>query len=469
MSDKKKISEPKGLEPKEAPVLEEILEERSWSDFPTLKDFFKGLASPRTSGEYRRSRLAIERLQAPVIAVLVPVLLVASIFIVTATVQTSKKKIEIEIAQAQEVDDLEPVEDEPPPEDVPDMVTVDPDAPIVDVSFDVPTPTIAPPSSGTPGGGPVSPVKGVQGISSPVTARIVSRGPGTRSLGEGSDFGVNIGSGSGSGGGGIPSGYMIGEMFDFKRDAAGNDIAGWNPGMYWAQARKVINDGKFGAEAEKDVYKVPAKVALNKIWIPNQSAENGPTAFAVGDKMKPRGWMAHYSASLKAKVGGRFRFIGEFDDFMACFVDGKLVLEVNWAYYGDKPTHVFGWKSPIGKTPYGIDVVGDWFEIKKGQVIRFDICVGECPGGMIQGRLMIEQEGAEYKKDGNRPIWPLFTSRRLSFKELERIRENNEKGGFKFAEELSSLFKLEEEAPASKKDGKGKKSAVEDLQIEVSI
>ena len=461
MTDKKESHEPK-----EAPVLEEILEERSWSDFPTLKEFFKGLAASRTSGEYRRSRLAIERLQAPVIAVLAPILFGVVLLVVTATVQTSKEKFAVEVAQVQEVEDLDPVEEEPPPEDVPDMVTVDPDAPVVDVSFDVPTPTVAASVPSTSGGGQPSPLKGVQGISSPVTARIVSRGPGTRSLGEGSDFGVKIGSGSGEGGG-VPSGYMIGEMFDFKRDAAGNDIAGWNPGMYWAQARKVINDGKFGAEAEKDVYKVPAKVALNKIWVQRQPADNGPKAFAVGDKMKPRGWMAHYSAALKVKVSGKFRFIGDFDDFMACFVDGKLVLEVNWANFGDTPTSVFGWKSPIGKTPYGIDVVGDWFELKKGQIFRFDICVGERPGGMIGGRLMIEQEGEEYKKDGNRPIWPLFTSRRLSFKELERIRENNEKGGFKFAEELSSLFRLEDEMPAPRKDGK--KNAPKDLQIDVNI
>ena len=184
--------------------------------------------------------------------------------------------------------------------------------------------------------------------------------------------------------------------------------------------------------------------------------------------------MAHYSATLKSKTDGKFRFIGEFDDFMACFVNGKLVLEANWANYGDTPTAVFGWKSPIGKSPYGIDVVGDWFELKKGQSFRFDICVGERPGGAIQGRLMIEKEGAEYKKDPNgRPIFPLFSSRRLTFKELDKIKKNNESGGsqsggVRFAEELTSLFKLEDTLD----DGKGKKKskAKEDnLGIEVDI
>lgn len=450
---------------RELPDLEDMVEKTSWSDFPSLGELFRGLASPRSSGAYRRARIALERLQAPVIAVVAPVAFIIALFVVTATVNKPKEKFVVEVATQQEVEDLAPEEDDPVPEEVPDMVTVDPDAPIVEMSFDIPTPSVAAPTPGSPGGGGASPLTGVQSLSSPVTCRIVSRGSGTRSLSDTGSFGTLVGTGSG-GGGGVPAGYMIGEMFDFKRDSAGNDIAGWNPEMYWAQARKVINDGKFGAAAEGDVYKVPAKVALNKIWIPTQPAENGPKAFAVGDKMKPRGWMAHYTAQLKARADGKFRFIGDFDDFMACFVDGRLVLEVNWGNHGDRATSVFGWKSPVGKSPYGIDVVGEWFTIKKGQTCRFDICVGERPGGLIGGRLMIEREGEKYEMSGNRPVWPLFTSRRLSFKEIERIRENNEKGGFRLAEEISSIFKIDEDAPA--KSAKGA-SAVPSVQVDVDI
>ena len=261
---------------------------------------------------------------------------------------------------------------------------------------------------------------------------------------------------------------MIGEMFDFKRDASGNEIAGWNPDMYWEQARKLINNGHFGIEAEKHVYKIPAKVALNKIWVPTQPAENGPKAFGVGDKMKPRGWMAHYSATLVPKETGRYRFIGDFDDFMSCFINGKVVFEANWGNHGEYPSSVMAWKSPEGKSPYGIDVMGEWFSLKKGQAIRVDICIGERPGGQIGGRLMLAKEGAEYEMDGKRPIWPLFSSRRLSFRELDTIRKNNASGGFKFATEIASLFQMIDDQPSTKKSKKTK-PAVENVSVEVDI
>ena len=459
----------------EATGLEIPVPESTWADRISLGEIIRGLAKPRASGEYRRARLALERLQAPILAVLIPVVFIVMLLVVTATVQTSKQKFEVEVARQTDEVDLDTVEEDDPPEDAPDMVAADPDAVVVDMSIDIPMPSAAPAASVAPG--PAAPAPRLaQMTQAPVFTRIVAGTP-TKTL-EGGSFGTLIGNGKGGGkgGGGVPEGYLLGEMFDFKRDADGNEIPGWNPGMYWAQARKLINDGKFGPTGEKDVYKVPAKVALNKIWIPVQSADNGPKAFGVGDKMKPRGWVAHYSATLKSKSEGKFRFVGEFDDFMACFVNGKLVMEVNWANLGDHPTAVFGWKSPVGKSPYGIDVVGDWFELKKGQSFRFDICVGERPGGAIQGRLMIEKEGAEYKKDGKgRPILPLFTSRRLTFKELDKIKKNNEaggpeSGGLKFAEEFTSLFKLEDTLDNGKgKRAKKDKAKEDNLGIEVDI
>lgn len=467
MSEEEVVKDPADGGGRELPDLESLVEKGSWSDFPSLGELFRGLSSPRSSGAYRRARLALERLQAPAVAVVAPLVVVAALFVVTATVNRSKENFVIEVAsQQQDVDELDPVEEDVVPEDAPDMVAVDPDAPVVDVRIDVPTPTAAAPAPSGPAGRP-SQLAGVQPYASPVSSSIVRAAPGLRTLSDGGDFGVKIGGdGTGGDGGGVPAGYMVGEMFDFKRDSAGNDIPGWSPDRYWAQARKVINGGKFGAAAEEGVYKVPAKVALNKILVPTQPADNGPKAFAVADKMKPRGWMAHYSATLKPRSDGRFRFIGNFDDFMACFVDGRLVLEANWGNRGGTPTAVFGWKSPVGNSPYGIDVVGEWFELKQGQACRFDICVGERPGGLIGGRLMIEKEGERYKMAGSRPVWPLFASRRLSFKELERIRESNEKGGFQLAEEISSLFKAVDD---SKDAPKAKKPATPGIQVDVDI
>ena len=456
----------------EAIELEIPVPESTWADIIPLGEMICGLVKPRTAGEYRRARLAFERLQAPLLAVLFPVIVIAILFVVTATVKTSRQEFRVDIVQATDESDLDEIEEQPP-EEAPEMVAADPDAVVMDISIDAPMPNVAPPAAIS--SGPVSQVPRLaQMTQSPVALRIVG-GSTTKSLNSASAFGALIGGGKGGkGGGGIPEGYLIGEMFDLKRDANGNDIPGWNPQMYWAQVRKLLNGGKFGLQGEKDVYKVPAKVALNKIWIPHQHANNGPTAFGVGDKMKPRGWVAHYSATLKSKTDGRFRFIGNFDDLMTCFVNGRLVLEANWANYGDKPTAVFGWKSPIGKSPYGVNIVGDWFELKKGQSFRFDICVGERPGGRIQGLLMIEKEGATYEKDENgRPIFPLFTSRRLTFKELDRIKKNNESGGsqtggFKLAEEFTSLFRLEDTLDIGK-GKKTKKAKDDDLNVQVDI
>ena len=433
----------------------------SWADLPSFAEFIKGIRSPHSSGEYKRALLAVDRLKAPVIAILLPVLSVVALIVITATTQTEKAVLDLQIATVEQDD---PLVDEPEdePVDAPDVIVVEPDAAMMDVSVDLPSaPTAVEVVSA-----PVE-TRSAQAIEAPVKMTNIKISPKMKSLSGGGDFGVKVGAGGHTGG--IPPGYMIGEMFDFKRDAEGNEIEGWQPSMYWEQARKLINNGKFGAEAEKHVYKVPAKVALNKIWVPNQRAENGPEAFGVGDKMKPRGWMAHYAATLVPKETGRFRFIGDFDDFMACFIDGKLVLEANWGNYGERPTHVLGWKSPVGKSSYGIDVVGDWFMLKKGQAVRLDVCVGEVPGGAIGGRLMIAREGAEYAMDGNRPVWPLFSSRRLSFREIETIRKNNASArGFKFATEISSLFQMADDQPREKKSKKAK-PAEENIRVEVDI
>ncbi len=433
----------------------------AWADLPSFGEFVKGLRSPHSSGEYKRAMLAVDRLKAPVVAILLPVLSVIALIVITATTQTEKVITSLQIATVEQEEALLDEPDEDPP-DAPDVVAVEPDAAVMDVSVDLP----ATPMAVEVAAAPSVDTRAVQAIEAPVKMANIKIGKKMQSLSGGGDFGVKVGAGGHTGG--IPSGYMIGEMFDFKRDADGNEIPDWHPGMYWEQARKLINGGKFGVGAEKHVYKVPAKVALNKVWVPTQSAENGPKAFAVADKMKPRGWMAHYSATLVPKVSGRFRFIGDFDDFMACFIDGKLVFEANWSNYGERASAVMGWKSPEGKSPYGIDVVGDWFSLKKGQAVRVDICLGECPGGLIGGRLMIAQEGVEYEMDGKRPIWPLFTSRRLSFREIEAIRKNNASGGFKFATEIASLFQMLDDQPSDKKPKKVK-PAEEVIRIEVDI
>ena len=58
---------------------------------------------------------------------------------------------------------------------------------------------------------------------------------------------------------------------------------------------------------------------------------------------------------------------------------------------------------------------GDWFSVDGKHPASLELLVGERPGGMVGGLLLIEQEGVEYAKDadGTR-ILPIFASRPLS-------------------------------------------------------
>jgi hypothetical protein len=445
-----------------------------WADMPSWKEFWKGLKAPRSSKEYKHSILALARLKAPFIAILLPIVSVIALIVITATVQKDREIVQLDIATLQ--NDETPLEDEPDevPEDAPDIVAVDPDATVMDVSVDIP----AMPSAEISAAPSVVGVNkaAVQSITSPAKANFVfTGGPKMQHLGEGNSFGIKL-NGSGAGGGGVPPGYMIGEMFDFKRNSEGEARAA----DYWNDARKLINDGDFGEDAEKHVYKLDARVALNKIWIPTQPAQNGPEAFGVADKMKPSGWMAHYRAIVEPVADGRFRFVGYFDDFMACLVDGKVVMECNWGNCGGAPGAVTGWKSPEGNSPWGIHVIGDWFDLKKGDKVRIDICVGERPGGLIGGLLLMQEYGKKYDEANGLPVLPFFSSRRLSMKELNQIEEANKEGGFtnqsgkKFQVlgEVSSLFKVKEDDGSvknKKKDTKKKKVIDEDVQYDVDI
>ena len=53
--------------------------------------------------------------------------------------------------------------------------------------------------------------------------------------------------------------------------------------------------------------------------------------------------------------------------------------------------------------------VGKEFEVKAGDVYPIEIMIGEVPGGLFGGFVMIEQLGVEYKKDPlGSPILPIF-------------------------------------------------------------
>jgi len=67
-------------------------------------------------------------------------------------------------------------------------------------------------------------------------------------------------------------------------------------------------------------------------------------------------------------------------------------------------------------------IYGDWVELRSIETHRIDILVGERPGGMIGGVLLVQREGASYETEPNgRPVLPIFAVSLLSPQERERI------------------------------------------------
>jgi hypothetical protein len=73
--------------------------------FGRLAKISKGIKMPRSSREYKEARTEIQRLIAPFLAIICPVLFVIVLCVVTEITGRAKAKIEVEIAQVQDEDD----------------------------------------------------------------------------------------------------------------------------------------------------------------------------------------------------------------------------------------------------------------------------------------------------------------------------------------------------------------------------
>ena len=212
-------------------------------------------------------------------------------------------------------------------------------------------------------------------------------------------------------------GDLVGTMYDFKRDASKRPRGA----DYYADLRRVVGE-RFSKKVMKDFYRVPKQLFLTHLFLPYVKAETGPEAFGAGGLMEPTKWIIHYTGQIQTLLAGRFRFVGEFDDIVIVFVDGKVVLEAGW---GD---HVAEWRPTdnVGKhlcyTTHPL-VYGDWVDLQALQPHRIDIVVGENPGGWVGGLLMLQEEGREYASDAKgRPVLPIFTVQPLTPEDLKIMR-----------------------------------------------
>ena len=384
--------------------------------FTRLVRMCRGLGQPRTTAAYKLARVELQRLSAPVAALTAVGLVVAAGVVLTATT-ASVPRDEVIVLAAPEPE-VEPVEDPPdPPEPEPVDPAVDVAADLAQMATEadvlVVDPAPAPQAGGEPNRLPRQP--------SPV-ALAAAAGPFADGFGPGVGDG---GFGTVVGGPGRPNveGCLIGRIVDFKTNADGTPRAAYSAeGTYWKDAKGLV-DRDFAEEAFAPFFSPPRRVALTPLWIPPQTSVNGPKAFGVADVMKPSGFAVYYRGTLKASAAGRYRLWGYFDDFMLVRVGGKTVLDAVWNTGGLSAGMMTGWKTPdpqaVGrvKCPQagGKMAPSAWFAVDPDRPLALELLVGERPGGMVGGVLLIEEEGVAYAKaaDGT-TILPVFAVRPLA-------------------------------------------------------
>ncbi|MFO1524191.1 MAG: hypothetical protein U1F77_19320 [Kiritimatiellia bacterium] len=280
----------------------------------------------------------------------------------------------------------------------------------VDMSVPSDTPALeaATPSdtpSPTPGEAPadLEDLKVISNVESLVSISGISRGKG------GGGFGYNQ----------RVRGDLVGTMYDLKRNAAG----GARAPDYLNDLRSII-DGRLSARAFGQFYRATNQLYSTHLYFPKQSADNGPAAFGAEKEVKPSNWIVHYSGMIKAPEADRYRFVGMFDDLLMVFIDGRIALEFLWtgdptpwapAEFADR--HMCFAGRPL--------VYGDWLKMNPQQAHRIDVLVGEHPGGLVGGTLMIQQERRKYSLESNgRPILPVFTVQRLTYPERKALEDN---------------------------------------------
>ena len=115
--------------------------------FRRMKDMFSGLSQPRSSAEYKLAKTELQRLAAPLAAILLPTLGVIILIVVTAITGQTKQTIQVDIARAQEDEaeleeeqEQEEVEEQTPPEETVDVMVDTPNVSVADVSTPNQTP-----------------------------------------------------------------------------------------------------------------------------------------------------------------------------------------------------------------------------------------------------------------------------------------------------------------------------------------
>ena len=275
----------------------------------------------------------------------------------------------------------------------------------------------------------------IANTASPVALEVPDFDLGSFPLGSGADdFGEGgLGSGTGSGGGGAfgstgsRPGALEGLLYDFKQKPDGTKIP------YDLADRSEFVDrvvrlqrSNFSEASLKRHFQAPTRLYLSHLAIPLSDASSGPEYFGAKETIAPSGWMAHYQGKLTVARSGTYRFVGLGDDYIGVFLGNRMRLAACWSDIQEMIDGRWEPSEPTGEhmSPFsGMRLVyGDWVNLKAGEVIDFDLAIGERPGGKVGFVLMIEEKGAEHRlaPDG-RPILPLFSTGPIPDAEKSRI------------------------------------------------
>jgi hypothetical protein len=273
-------------------------------------------------------------------------------------------------------------------------------------------------------------------------------GAGVDDFGDGG-LGAGVGGGGGGNGGGFGTpgarpGSLEGHLYDFKQKPDGTDI----PYNLTDRAEFVdrvvrIQRANFSDASLKRHFRAPASLFLNHLAIPLTDASAGPEFFGAKDSIRPSGWMAHYRGRITAPKSGTYRFVGLGDDYLGVFLNGRMRLAACWSDIQEMIDGRWDPAKPTGEhmSPFSQMrlVYGDWVKMKAGEVIDFDLAIGERPGGKVGFVLMVQEQGVDYRKasDG-RPILPLFMTAPVSDEERSRI--TREFGSWEFEWDRVPVF-----------------------------
>ncbi len=260
-------------------------------------------------------------------------------------------------------------------------------------------------------------------------------GGGFGGMGSGGGSGNGIGMGSVKGFTGMTffgrtgqSDGLPGAFYDMKQDRDRKPLpySGSFP-EYAANINKAA-DKRFSPTSLKDYYKANQQVSFTYLLVPaNLPAAEGPKCFNAEKEVEPRGWFVHYSGMITPPKAGQWRFVGFFDDLLIVYINNKPVLDGSWVpMAGDgkdrDPDIRQEFKGPSisgNRTAY----FGKW--VKMNEPFKLDIVVGETPGGLVGGLLMVQNKDEKYetRPDGT-PILPLFTTTNLEMADLTRVQND---------------------------------------------